>query len=120
MGAWQPSTSEETLTGIGTAIQYFSPQQINDDQKVHHSVRITWSDVNDDAIVSVHGTLQDDDSAWSDVEFDSVVVTRPASPGSRRIDLVVSDVYRYRIGVRARNAADSLTARETRRESSAA
>jgi len=108
--AWGTKQSATQLTAINTIVQEFDATiTLGPTDSVHIWVESTGAPGGTDGLnIMVYSTLDDTDTNWDTVPLTSMQLTDDS--GGESVSIVLSGVYRVKVGVASDGATDTHTA----------
>jgi len=107
-GAWGAVDSSTQLTTIADTYQYFDDVITTTPAEVCHlQVDVNYAGTTDNMEVSIFSTLDDATENWDDTPVISFEMARGSDPEA--LSIVVTGLYRFRIGVQSTGATDDHT-----------
>ena len=107
--AWGAKVDMTQLTSVSSTEQYFTTFILLNPGELSH-LECELDPVGtptDDMIINLYGTLDDGSENWDDKPFMSFTI--PNSPDPCKKSVIVSGVYRFRVGAAASGATDTHT-----------
>ena len=106
--AWGASDTSTQLTSI-TTVQYFDDTpQIPEASVAHCQVEVNFpGSPTDDALIRVDTTLDASTEVWDVEPYAQYFLSNSDDPN--RLSFVVTDVYKFRVGVERSGTTDTLT-----------
>lgn len=106
--AWSSKTNATQLTSI-TVEQFFNQTPTLDPGEIAHvQISVDFPTTpTDHAVISVYSTLDDSSEVWDLVPFLQFQLDKATDPS--RASFYVSNIYKFRIGVKRSGSTDTLT-----------
>lgn len=107
--AWGPKITATQLTSITATEQFFSViPTLAPGELTHCEVDCNFpGGPTDNLVVSVYTTLDDSSPNWDDTAFLQFQIDKGTDPN--KASFIVTGIYRFRIGVKASGATDTIT-----------
>lgn len=106
--AWTSKTSATQLTSITTEQIFDETPTLNPGEIAHCEVEADFpTSPTDNLIVAVYATLDDSTENWDDTPVMEFKIMNDNDPNKR--SFVVSDLYKFRVGVRRDGSTDTIT-----------
>jgi len=107
--AWGSKTGSTQLTSVVDTEQFFSQTpQLNPGEVCHVEIEANPPATPvDDLLVAVYLTLDDATESWDETPYLSLRIENTPDPNKR--SFIITDVYKFRVGVQSSGATDSWT-----------